>query len=380
MAFHYQPRDYPTAPGCYLMKDASGTIIYVGKAKHLRNRLSSYFRGTPKLERTRDLVAEVASIEVVLVHNEAESLFLENNLIKLHRPKYNRALKKDNSGYAYLKVTKERIPRLDLHFRVRRDLPGKLAAAGSGPGSGLNGSRMFGPYPNGKFRNALLEFVNEHYGLRSCQRMPKRVCLYYHLGKCCGICEGMVTREEYMERIAQAEQLLANKENELIAELKRMMLEHAERLEFERAEGLRRQIASLEKLLVKQVVDRDSSIDQDVLYFGEKHVMIISLKEGMIRGMFFEPLQIGGEQSAAERFLTDRYREQGPQELILSEARDLPKLKQALRTRGAEPVTLTVPRRGDKLRLLELCRQNYEFRAAAAAAAATGEAADNGEL
>jgi len=373
MAFHFQPCDYPMAPGCYLMKDAAGTILYVGKAKNLRNRLRSYFRGTPKLERTRNLVAEVTAIEVVLVHNEAESLFLENNLIKLHKPKYNRALKKDNSGYAYLKVTKERIPRLDVHYRTRRVPPGQAAGTDASPGK--PGSRMFGPYPNGKFRNALLEFVNEHYGLRSCQRLPKRVCLYYHIGKCSGICEGLVSREEYLERVAQAERLLANRENELIAELRRQMLEHAERLEFERAEGLRRQIASLEKLLVKQVVDRDSPINQDVLYFGETHVMIVSLQAGMIRGMAFEPLEAaeGPASYAAERFLADRYREERPHELIVSETGDIRRLRHALRAKGALPVALTVPKRGDKLRLLELCRQNYEYRAAAAAA---GESPD----
>ncbi|WP_438434090.1 GIY-YIG nuclease family protein [Gorillibacterium sp. sgz500922] len=363
MRFDFHPRDYPTSPGCYLMKDEAGTILYIGKAKNLRNRLSSYFRGTPKLERTRSLVAEVASIEVVLVHNEAESLFLENNLIKLHKPKYNRALKKDNSGYAYLKVTKERVPRLDIHYRTRRSMP-----VSAGPGA--VGSRMFGPYPNGKFRNALLEFVNEHYGLRSCQRLPKRVCLYYHLGKCSGICEGMISREAYLERVAQAERLLANRENELIAELKREMMEHAERLEFERAEGLRRQIASLERLLVKQVVDRDSDVNQDVLYFGDAHVMIVSLQAGMIRAMSFEALDREPDRTrTAERFLAERYGGDRPQELILSGSWDLRRLKQALRTKGTAPVTLTVPKRGDKLRLLELCRQNYEYRAAAAASA-----------
>ncbi|MEO3946786.1 GIY-YIG nuclease family protein [Gorillibacterium sp. CAU 1737] len=365
MAFDFHAQDFPTSPGCYLMKDSSGAILYVGKAKNLRNRLRSYFRGTHELERTRDLVANVASIEIVLVHNEAESLFLENNLIKLHRPPYNRALKKDNSGYAYLKLTRERIPRLDLHFRIRRPLPVPLKESASG-----SRGRMFGPYPNGKFRNALLEFINEHYGLRSCVKMPKRVCLYYHLGKCSGICEGMISEEDYQGRIAEAERLLANKENELIAELKRLMLEHAERLEFERAERLRRQIASLEKLMVKQVVDRETAIDQDVLYFGEEHVMIVSLKEGMIRGMSFESLAEGERDKRAELFLLERYKEERPDELILSLALDPVRLRQALRRKGAPPVTLTVPKRGDKLQLLELCRQNYEYRSTAAAASA----------
>jgi excinuclease ABC subunit C len=445
MPFVFDPRAYPEQPGCYMMKNSAEQIIYIGKAKNLRNRLRSYFRQNLPTSKLRQLNAEIAGIEVVLVANETESLLLENNLIKLHKPKYNRALKRDNSGYAYLELTDEPIPRLMIHYRSRKAQPlgsGAKARKSRGPagnrptipsdssfvssiigakvrrpaisGTGTkvskhaisgNGTKMskpvdsdagtkvskpasstgtkaylrassspaapagqpvvrrFGPYPNGRFRNALLEFVNEHYGLRSCRHMPKRVCLLYHIGKCSGICEGKVSNKEYLEAVRRAEALLSNKENELILELKREMERHAERLEFEKAGRLMVQIRSLEKLLVKQVVDRNIAVNQDVLYFGEHYVMVARLQAGMVRGMEFAALD-GESQDpySADRFLVQRYCENRPDEIIVNRINDPAAVRKALRTYGKGAITITVPRRGAKLALLEICRHNFEHR------------------
>ncbi|WP_040952848.1 GIY-YIG nuclease family protein [Gorillibacterium massiliense] len=368
MAFDFNPRMYPEQPGCYLMKNAEGKIIYIGKAKNLRNRLRSYFRKelpTPKLQQ---LSADIADIEVVLVANETESLLLENNLIKLHKPKYNSALKRDNSGYAYLGFTDEPIPRLAILFRNRKAM--KSDSGGGAPGSILLGgkvsaSQRFGPYPNGKFRNALQEFVNEHYGLRSCQHLPRRVCLYYHLGKCSGVCEGMISKEEYLADVARASALLSNRDNELIAELEDEMTRLAERLEYEKAARLMAQIRSLQKLLVKQVADRDTVTDQDVLFFGEDHVMLTCLRSGMIRSMEFFPLdETGTDAGYVDRFLIKRYLQERPDELIVNRIQDVAAVRKTLRRGGGgKPVGITVPKRGAKFELLEICRQNYEYRA-----------------
>ena len=373
MAFQFNPRIYPEQPGCYMMKNAEGKIIYIGKAKNLRNRLRSYFRknlSTPKLQQ---LSADIAGIEVVLVANETESLLLENNLIKLHKPKYNSALKRDNSGYAYLGFTDEPVPRLAVLFRDRRSMKAEQAAQGADMpgGSIIDGgkvpaSRRFGPYPNGRFRNALQEFVNEHYGLRSCQRLPKRLCLLYHIGKCSGVCEGMVSREDYTASVRMAAALLANKENELIAELEAEMTRLAERLEFEKAARLMVQIRSLKKLLVKQVADRDTDINQDVLFFGDDYVMLTVLRSGMIRSMeftrFLSQEETKTDPGCVDRYLISRYQHERPDELIVNRLLDAAAVRRALRRNGGK-VGITVPKRGPKFDLLEICRQNYEYQA-----------------
>ncbi|WJH37168.1 GIY-YIG nuclease family protein [Paenibacillus sp. CC-CFT747] len=294
MSFLFVPKRYPESPGCYLMKSSDGRIIYVGKAKNLRNRLRSYFRGNLPKKRTRQLVAEIADIEVVLVNNESESLLLENNLIKQYKPYYNRALKKDNSGYAYLKLTDEPYPRFDVYYRNRKGTAREKTDAGRGGetrkgrpekpyAAEIPGERRFGPYASSRFRNALLEFLVDHYKIRSCRSLPKRVCLLYHIGKCSGICEGRISDEEYARTLAAAASLLENQGAGLLQEMNRQMERYSENLEFEKANNMLHHIRLLEKTYAKQIVDREAAIDQDVLYFGQEEVMITKLREGMVR-------------------------------------------------------------------------------------------------
>ncbi|UUZ91037.1 GIY-YIG nuclease family protein [Paenibacillus sp. P25] len=158
-SFEFQAGDYPERPGRYIMKDAAGRILYVGKSKNLRSRLRSYFQRRDQRKRIQQMVQEIASIEVVLVNNEAESLMLENNLIKIHKPPYNRALKRDNSGYAYLQMTSERLPRLEVFYRDRRSGADRPNAGPEPSGK----EKRFGPYISGRFRDAVMEFVADHY-------------------------------------------------------------------------------------------------------------------------------------------------------------------------------------------------------------------------
>jgi excinuclease ABC subunit C len=354
-AFKFQAQTYPQQPGCYLMKDASGRILYVGKAKNLRNRLRSYFSGEPDRKRIRQLVSEIADIEVYLVNNEAESLMLENNLIKRHKPPYNRALKKDNSGYAYLRLTDERYPKFDVYYRNRKD-SARHAEDGTS-------DRRFGPFASARFRNALIDFVIDHYKLRTCKTLPKRVCLLYHIGKCSGICEGKISHEAYMETVGQAADLLANRENELMDELRLRMERYADNLEFEKAHNVMMHIRTLEKTKSKQIVDRETVHNQDVLYFGEYEVMIASLQFGMVKELQLLRYEPGKDVDAAcDRFIVDRYREVRPDEIIVSRLGDRIAVGRELRMRNKSKVELTLPKRGLKLQLLQLCRQNYEYR------------------
>jgi excinuclease ABC subunit C len=388
MPFAFNAGEYPEAPGCYLMKNAAGRIIYVGKSKNLRSRLRSYFQQRKHRKRIVQLVQEIASIEVVLVNNEPESLLLENNLIKIHKPHYNRALKKDNSGYAYLQLTAERIPRLDVFYRNRKPAADRQSEESSHPSADTTEltistttnapaisttsaistaaakEQRFGPYPSSRFRNAVLEFVTEHYRLRTCRTMPKRVCLLYHIGKCSGVCEGMISEEAYRETACQAADLLVNNGEDLVAAMYSKMAAYAERLAFEKAESMLRHIRILERLPVKQIVDREAAVNQDVLYFGESRVLIAKVQEGMLCDFYMQELHSGSEETGAacDSFLISHYRADRPDELIVNTIADPRKVRVSLRAGGTKPLLITQPKRGLKYDLLQLCKDNYEYR------------------
>ena len=183
--FSFDAKRYPTAPGCYLMKDGAGRILYIGKAKSLRHRLSSYFRTTLRERRTRQLVSRIAEIEVILVHSEIEALVLENNLIKQHQPRYNRLLRAEDSGYTYIVLTDEPYPRFAPFRKFRPNLVlGDEAEA-----------RRFGPYLSSHYRDILLEYVNAAFQLRTCQPLGARLCLRFHMHKCSGICAAQSRRK-----------------------------------------------------------------------------------------------------------------------------------------------------------------------------------------
>ncbi|SFJ03689.1 GIY-YIG catalytic domain-containing protein [Paenibacillus sp. UNC496MF] len=429
--FAFKAGDYPEKPGCYLMRDASGRLLYVGKSKKLRSRLRSYFTTRHASKRLRELAAQIASIEIILVNNETESLLLENNLIKIHKPPYNRALKRDNSGYAYLELTGERIPRLAVHFRDRRE-PGQAAGDGAGtaaagadaappagnaaggagappnekaeqasPGkpagrtraSGKRGTgaasgtpagkrdkpaeaerqpaqaepKRFGPFASARFRNELLEFLTDHYKLRSCATLPKRACLLYHIGRCSGICEGHISEAEYAKDVKQVTELLfGGSKDALLARMYAQMAEYAEQLKFEKAQNMLEHIRNLEKTPERQIVDRETNVNQEVLYFGSEGVMIAKVQQGMLRDFQLHELERGYAETACDRFLVQRYRaETKPDELIVNRVADPAAVRRALRRPGegqAPPLQITQPKRGLKHALLQLCKENYEYR------------------
>ncbi|OXM13512.1 GIY-YIG nuclease family protein [Paenibacillus herberti] len=366
MPFVFKAGDYPEKPGCYLMRDASGRLLYVGKSKNLRSRLRSYFYSNKKIRRLQELVENIADIEVLLVNNETESLLLENNLIKIHKPPYNRALKKDNSGYAYLMLTTERIPRLAVYYRDRRE-PEVRPSEHLVQVSSVAEPKRFGPFASARFRNELLEFVADHYKLRSCTKLPKRACLLYHIGKCSGICEGHHSEEDYAKDVRQVSELLFDGgKDALIARMYAQMSEYAEELKFEKAQNMLSHIRNLEKTPEKQIVDRETNLNQEVLYFGEQGVMVAKVQEGMLRELQMVELERGYDEAACDRFLIRRYREQNrPDELIVNRIADPAAVRRALRRPGdrlASPLTITQPKRGLKHSLLQLCKENYDFR------------------
>jgi excinuclease ABC subunit C len=219
----------PERPGVYLMKDAEGLIIYVGKAKSLKNRLSSYFSGEKDIK-TRHMVARISSIEYIVVEDEYEALVLENNLIKLHSPKYNINLK-DGKTYPSVRVTAEDYPRI---YRTRRVIE--------------DGSRYYGPFPSAETVDKMLELVRRLYPLRLCRKMGKRAapCMYWHIGRCSAPCCGKISKEGYAALVRDAERVLAGDSGAIVASLRERMAAEAGALEYEKAADTRDQIAALE--------------------------------------------------------------------------------------------------------------------------------------
>lgn len=339
------------------MKDAGGRVIYVGKAKNLRRRLSSYFRPNQRRRTRRDyrmdrLVAAVAAIDVILVNNEMESLVLENNLIKHHHPRFNRMLMPDDTGYHYIVLTGEPLPRL-LPYRKQR-INKAL--------SGKEVEQRLGPYLSRESRDGLLTYVADHFGLRTCQPLGTRVCLRYHLGACGGVCERRVSVEEYAAAVQAALAFLARPNADLVADMRAEMAACAERLEFERAQRIKEQMLALEATLQPQIVERDVDYDQDVVYFGPaeaRRALVATLRKGALLAVALCPLDATVVYPQACRdFLLARYARSGPEEVLCNAPEDV---LAALESLG-DKRQVRVPIVGIEQKLLELCSLNYEYR------------------
>jgi excinuclease ABC subunit C len=247
-------RETTTSPGVYLMKDESGTVIYVGKAKNLTNRLSTYFQiGPHEVARTEMMVSRVARFDVILTETEAEALILEATLIKKHKPKFNVRLK-DDKTYPYLKIqVNEPFPRIEWTRRVQRD-----------------GARYFGPFPSAWSARQVMNLLNETFRLRDCSdntfRHRSRPCILYQMGKCTGPCVQLIDAKAYRADIEQVIGVLEGKTDKLVSELKRGMEDAAEREEYETAAELRDQIKNLELVTQTQgAIEAGSARDRDVI-------------------------------------------------------------------------------------------------------------------
>lgn len=255
----------PDKPGCYLMKNAENTIIYVGKAKVLKNRVRSYFIGSHGAK-TQRLVSEIADFEYIVTTNNVEALILECNLIKKHHPRYN-VLLKDDKTFPYIKITNEEHPRLEVTRKVFKDK-----------------GKYFGPYPNAYAAQQTKKLLDRLYPLRKCKTLPDRVCLYYHLGQCVAPCVYEVPAASYEPMVSELTRFLSGGHEAIRRELERKMLEAAEELQFERAKELRDQIAGIDALMQKQTITSADSLDRDVFGYavdkGWMCVQILYMRQG----------------------------------------------------------------------------------------------------
>ena len=295
----------PDLAGCYLMKNEEGTIIYVGKAKVLKNRVRSYFTGSHN-GKTQRLVADIRDFEYIVTSSNMEALILECNLIKKHMPRYNVQLK-DDKTFPYIKITNEAHPRLEVTRRVIKDK-----------------AKYFGPYPNAYAAHQTKKLLDRMYPLRKCGVMPKEVCLYYHMGQCLAPCEKEVSKDSYDEITQSIAAFLGGGHDVIKKDLQKKMQEAAEELYFERAKELRDQIIHIEALMEKQNINTPDTKDRDVFGYavdkGWMCVQILYMRQGKMIQRHSSAFPFYGEAySDFMSYVTQYYSENPalPQEILL---------------------------------------------------------------
>lgn len=250
----------PQKPGCYLMKNKDGVIIYVGKAKKLKNRLSSYFRGT-HTGKTARLVSEIADFEYMVVGSETEAFILELNLIKKYDPKYN-ILLRDDKSYPYIELTEEAVPRLMVVRNINRKKN--------------RHAKLYGPYPNVSAARSVVNLLNRMYPLRKCRTFQKKPCLYYHIGQCLGYCTYQVSKDKIDEMVRDIQRFLKGDHTLITEKIKSEMLAESMKMNYEKAQELKDLLSYIETTLSKQKVEIQDDVDRDIFgYYEEKGYLSI---------------------------------------------------------------------------------------------------------
>ena len=346
-----QARSLPENPGCYLMKNAEGTVIYVGKAKNLKRRVNSYFLPN-RNAKTAALVEKIVNIEYVITGNEYEALVLENNLIKKYNPHYN-ILLKDGKSYPLIRITNEDYPRV---FKTRRVIK--------------DGSLYYGPYPDGKRLDMYLETVEDTYPLRLCQGVLKKKstpCLYYHMKKCSGPCIGAISKEEYGEYIKEVKDFLSGDDSSLSRKVKKEMLEASKKLDFETAAKKRDLLEALSVMQSNQGVDdMDTSEDSRDYAAIEMRaylctVSIMQFRDGRLIGKaMYRAECLGDETETLLSFLIQYYSDGDtlPHELYVSHDIDAELLSKFFKEELGKPLKVEIPKDGKHYRILRLAGEN----------------------
>lgn len=337
----------PKKPGCYFFRNSSKKILYIGKAKNLYNRVSSYFKKEVDRPKTEELVKHIHSVEFVITDSEIEALLLESRLIKQYKPKYNIDLK-HNERYAYIKVTNETYPRI-ITARKKR-------------GDGV----YFGPFISGYNRVLTIKTLNQVFALKTCKGVSKKPCFNSHIGLCSCPDHFGITPQEYKQRIAQAITVLKGNTNEVVHTLESEMKHFAKTQSFELAKQRRDQIKALEDLEHRQKIESDKEFDQDVVGVASSQdtisIFIFCIEKGIMNKK--EHFTFSQSQNPIEEFLMQYYEDRTPPKQIIIEddlcdAYEL--ISQALSTKVSYAVTFVHPKIGQNRQLLDLATQNAYY-------------------
>ena len=358
--FEYQLKILPENPGVYLMKNSLGEIIYVGKAKILKNRVRQYFRNSKNhSEKVKAMVKNIAEFEYIVTDSEMEALILECNLIKKYSPKYNISLK-DDKFYPFIKITtNEDFPRVFVTRNFARD-----------------GNKYFGPYTNGAAVYETINLIRKVFPIRTCKKAiveggePTRTCLNFHIGKCNGPCGGYVSKEDYSKIINSVIDILNGKDKEITKELKRKMEEASMNLEFEKAASYRDKILAIEALVQKQKMFKVTDEDEDFIniYSDEKDscIQIFFLRGGKITGrehFMIENTALENPSDVISQFIVNFYSGATKigKTIYVPEVSDKEVLEEFLSVKRESKVILKVPQKGDKKSMLDMVRENAKI-------------------
>lgn len=340
----------PDSPGVYIMLDKDKNVIYVGKARVLKNRVRQYFHASLKTEKVAAMVANIADFYYIITKSEIDALSLENNLIKKYKPKYN-ILLKDDKTYPYIKVTvSEPYPAFSVSRKLKR------------------GSKYFGPYMGGVRVGDVLEIVNIAFGVRICStaigEKPKKPCLNYHIHRCPAPCAHMITPEEYGQSVKAAMRFLDGEEGNVESILREKMQAYAEAEEFELALDCRNKLEMLSKIALKRITALRRDINADVVAYVSNNIYaavnVLIIRRGIMQGastFALENAQSDGE--ALTSFLSQYYsRHQIPDELVVQEFCESALLEEFFRTAYNKSVSVLVPKQGVRRQLLEMAERN----------------------
>lgn len=358
--FEYHIKNLPDKPGVYLMKNSLGEVIYVGKAKILKNRVKSYFQNSKNhSEKVRVMVKNIAEFEYIVTDSEMEALILECNLIKKYSPKYN-ILLKDDKFYPFIKITiKDDFPRVFVTRNFAKD-----------------GSKYFGPYTNGAAVYETINLIYKIFPLRTCKLAirengePVRPCLNYHIKKCFGPCGGHIGKEEYGKMISDIIDILSGKETYVTKMLKTEMENAAENLEFEKAASLRDKILAIEAIVEKQKIFKTMEGDEDFINIDQDEkdscIQVFFSRDGKILGrehFIFENTANESIAEILEEFIASFYggTAKVPKTIYVPEVNEVELMEEYLTIKRGSKVWLKVPQKGQKKDMLEMVKNNAKI-------------------
>ena len=335
----------PDKPGCYLMKNKDNVIIYVGKAKKLKRRVSSYFNRV-HTGKTAKLVSEIVDFEYIVVETETESLILEINLIKKYDPKYN-ILLRDDKSYPYIELTNDKVPKLSIVRHLGRK---------------KNKDRLFGPYPNVTAARSVVNLLNRIYPLRKCKTYPKKPCLYYHIGQCLGYCIKDIDQNKIKQMEKEIIEFLKGNLDNVEEKLTNEMINYSNNLEFEKAKEIKEMLDYIKITLTKQKIELDN-VDRDVIGYyefkGYLSIQIFFIRNGRIQGRISKIIEIVDDISEElTRFIATFYTKEVliPKEILVPDIVDSELLKDYLNTH------ILVPQKGMKNKLIEMACENAKIK------------------